>query len=146
MARVDDGLQANWIRVPFFAAYPGVFPAGLEYSQPVSTLDIFPTVAALTGVTPPNKLDGINLAPFLMGETKEPPHDALYFHTTNHGVILKGRWKLVVAPDGRSEWFDLAVDQGERRNLASVEPELAKQLAQEWRSWKAGMWILQDGL
>lgn len=127
------------IRVPFFAAYPGVFPAGLEYQQPVSTLDIFPTVAALTGVTPPHKLDGVNLTPFLKGETKEPPHDALYFHTTNHGAILKGRWKLVFAPDGTSQLFDLPADQGERRNLASVEPELIKQLAQQWRTWKAEM-------
>lgn len=32
------------MRVPFLSAYPGVFPAGLTYSEAVSTLDIFPTV------------------------------------------------------------------------------------------------------
>ena len=138
MARVDDGLQANWIRVPFFAAYPGVFPAGLEYSQPVSTLDIFPTVAELTGVTPPNKLDGVNLTPYLKGERKEPPHEVLYFHTTNHGAIRKGRWKLVFAPNGASELFDLTEDQGEARNLASTQPILSEELAEQWRAWKAG--------
>ena len=125
------------IRVPFFAAYPGVLPEGLEYAHPVSTLDIFPTVVALTGVTPPKRLDGVNLTPFLKGEKKESPHDVLYFHTTNHGAILKGRWKLVVAPDGASEMFDLTEDPGEKRNLSSIKPSLSKQLAEQWSAWKA---------
>lgn len=42
------------LRVPFFAAYPGVFPAGLIYDEPVSTLDIFPTMMALAGLEGPD--------------------------------------------------------------------------------------------
>lgn len=56
-------LYEGGIRVPFFGVYPGVFPAGLEYHEPVSTLDIFPTCAALCGAKAPSNLDGVDLTP-----------------------------------------------------------------------------------
>ena len=127
------------IRVPFLAAYPDVFPAGLEYSNPVSTLDIFPTVAALTGTTPPSNLDGVNLTPFLNGEKIDPPHSTLFFNTTKHGALREGQWKLVLAPDGRSELYDLAKDTEENHNLAPLDPERVKLLEAKWQTWKAQM-------
>ena len=125
------------IRVPFLAAYPGVFPAGLEFGQPVSTLDIFPTVAALTGIASPGNLDGVNLTPFLKGEMKQPPHDTLFFQTTNHGAILQSPWKLVFAPDGSSQLFNLNEDIGETRNLVAAEPERTKRLGALWNQWRS---------
>lgn len=127
------------IRVPFLAAYPGVFPAGLEYSNPVSTLDVFPTVTALAGITPPASLDGVNLTPFLKGEDKAPPHANLFFHTTKHGAVRQAQWKLVLAQDGRSELFDLAKDAEEKHDISSREPDRVKLLAKTWQDWKARM-------
>ncbi len=127
------------IRVPFLAAYPGVFPAGLEYSNPVSTLDIFPTVAALAGVPAPANLDGVNLTPFLKGESKGSPHASLFFHTTTHGAVLQHPWKLVVAPDRSVQLFNLADDIGEKLNLARAEAERANGLEEEWKKWRAQM-------
>ncbi len=126
-------------RVPFLAAYPGVFPEGLEYAHPVSTLDIFPTVTALASVTPPPELDGVNLTPFLSGEKKDPPHASLFFNTTNHGAIRQAQWKLVLSPDGRSELFDLENDMEEKHNLASVDPVRVKSLEKSWEAWKEQM-------
>ena len=60
------------IRVPFLAMYPGVFPASLTFSNAVSTLDIFPTCAALTGIAAPAGLDGVDLTPYLKGEKSLP--------------------------------------------------------------------------
>jgi arylsulfatase A-like enzyme len=127
------------IRVPFLAAYPGVFPAGLEYSNPVSTLDIFPTVAALAGVSAPANLDGVNLTPFLKGESKELPHESLFFHTTTHGAVLQHPWKLVVATDQSVQLFNLAEDIGEKFNLVGAEADRASRLGEEWKKWRAQM-------
>jgi arylsulfatase A-like enzyme len=127
------------IRVPFLAAYPGVFPAGLEYAKPVSTLDIFPTVASLTGTTPPSNLDGVNLTPFLNGEKSESPHETLFFNTTKHGAIRQGQWKLVMVPSGPSALFDLEKDAEEKHDLASAEPTRVKLLEESWQTWRAQM-------
>jgi arylsulfatase A-like enzyme len=128
------------IRVPFFAAYPGVFPAGLAYDQPVSTLDIFPTMMALAGIEPPARLDGANLTPYLTGEKRTPPHEALYFNTGNqgHGAVRQGKWKLVLDRH-EPKLFDLADDLGETNDLANREPDLVESLVGKWRAWKAQM-------
>jgi arylsulfatase A-like enzyme len=127
------------IRVPFLAAYPGVFPAGLEYSKPVSTLDIFPTVTALAGAKPPQNLDGVNLAPFLKGEKSTSPHDALFFSITGSGAVRQDQWKLVLAPNGKAQLFDLANDLEEKHDLSATEANRVKELTDKWNVWHAQM-------
>ena len=80
--------------MPFVAACPGIFPAGLTYDKPVSTLDIFPTVMALTGAKPPDGLDGVNLVPYLKGERAGDPHESLFFLTGDKGAVVQGRSRL----------------------------------------------------
>lgn len=125
------------IRVPFLAAYPGVFPAGLEYTRPVSTLDIFPTVMALTGVKPPAGLDGENLVPYLKGEKSGSPHETLFFLTGDKGAVVQDQWKLVVWPANRVELYDLSKDLEETNNLAAAESQRARDLLNRWRTWRA---------
>jgi len=128
------------VRVPFLAAYPGVFPEGLIYAEPVSTLDIFPTIAALAGIEPPRGLDGVDLTPYLKREKSTPPHEALYFQTSGlgNGAIREGRWKLVL-DKGEPKLFDLASDLGETTNLADQERERVATLTKKWSAWKAQM-------
>ena len=128
-------LYEGGIRVPFLASYPGVFPAGLTFAHPVSTLDIFPTVTALTGTTPPANLDGVNLAPFLTGQKTTAPHDALFFSINGLGAIRSDRWKLVLATDGTPELFDLSRDLAEKNNLAPVQSDRVKVLREKWQAW-----------
>jgi arylsulfatase A-like enzyme len=127
------------IRVPFLAAYPGVFPAGLTFAQPVSTLDIFPTVAALAGVPPPAGTEGVNLTPFLKGEKTTAPHDALYFKVGGKGAVRQEEWKLVMEPHSAPLLFDLVNDKEEKNDLASAQPERVKDLTAKWQAWNAQM-------
>lgn len=127
------------IRVPFLAAYPGVFPAGLTFTQPVSSLDIFPTVAALAGVHPPAGLDGVNLTPFLKGEKTTAPHDALFFSLGGKGAVRQNKWKLVLEPDGTPHLFDVVKDMEEKNDFALSLPERVKDLTAKWQDWNAQM-------
>jgi arylsulfatase A-like enzyme len=127
------------IRVPFLAAYPGVFPAGLSYDQPVSTLDIFPTVAALTGVKAPVALDGVNLTPYLQGAKTGAPHAALFFSINGLGAVRQDQWKLVLSPAGVPALYDLVRDFEEKHDLAALHPDLVSELTTKWKAWHAPM-------
>lgn len=52
-------------RVPLLVVAPGTARAGGVARAPVSHIDIFPTLTALAGVTPPANLQGQNLVPML---------------------------------------------------------------------------------
>ena len=127
------------IRVPFFAVYPGVFPSGLEYKQPVSTLDIFSTCVALAGVEAPPTLEGVNLTPYIQGKIRKAPHDALYFSFQNLGAIRQDKWKLVMESDGSKHLYDLSKDIEELNDQALNQPLLVKELNAKWETWYSQM-------
>lgn len=126
------------IRVPFLAMYPGVFPAGLTFSNAVSTLDIFPTCAALAGIKPPAGLDGTDLTPYLKGEKKDAPHEALFFSQGGMAAVRRGSWKLVMTGPA-AQLFDLSKDIEERNDLAATDPDRVTKLKECWKAWNAQM-------
>lgn len=61
-------LSEGGVRTPFVAAWPGRWPAGGVYSQPVSSLDVAATAAAAAGLRPDPQLDGVDLTPYVTGQ------------------------------------------------------------------------------
>jgi arylsulfatase A-like enzyme len=152
-------LWEGGIRVPFLARWSGVLPAGRVYEEPVSSLDIAPTVLALAGVAPGERpLDGVDIFPHFAGRTDEPPHAALFWRFNlpvnkpeeHKWAIRVGDAKLVCSPDrdeetgeprgiGVKALYDVARDPGETHDLAASRPELARELEERWRAWNAGL-------
>lgn len=133
-------LYEGGIRVPFFGVYPGVFPAGLEYREPVSTLDIYATCAALAGAAAPPDLDGVNLTPFLQGKQSGVPHEALYFGLKSWGgiylgAVRQGPWKLILSRAGKPELYNLSSDLGEKVDLSQSQPDRVLELTEKWKAW-----------
>jgi arylsulfatase A-like enzyme len=141
------------VRVAWLVQWKGHIPAGQVDNRPVIQLDILPTALAAVGVEakPEWKLDGVNLLPYITGEKKNAPHDALYWRFGSQIAIRKGPWKLVKAPapgalprslgtnastEG-AELYNLDTDIGESKNLATSEPEKLKELAAAWDKWNA---------
>ena len=55
-------------RVPLIFVWPGGIAGGQRFSQPVSMIDVLPTVLELAGLPQPDILQGQSLAPLLRGE------------------------------------------------------------------------------
>jgi arylsulfatase A-like enzyme len=69
----DVGLGSCWeanVIMPGIARWPGHIPSGTETTEMVSTLDVMPTILSLTGITPRDVLDGINILPILYQDSE----------------------------------------------------------------------------
>jgi arylsulfatase A-like enzyme len=129
-------LLEGGIRVPFLIQWKRRLPKGKVYPEPVIALDILPTVLAAAGAPMPAKpLDGVNLLPYLTGESQGAPHVALYWRFGPQAAIRKGPWKMVRLSDGRPRLYNLAEDIGESRDLASTQPAKLKELLEDWEAW-----------
>jgi arylsulfatase A-like enzyme len=125
-------------RVPAIFWAPGRIPAGTETAAIASTIDILPTIAALTGTSLPagRTIDGVDLSPLLTGETPSPREEFLYYAMSGRlDGIRQGDWKLLALPPkggGKADTmlFNLAEDVGEKNNLAKEKPELVNRLRQ----------------
>jgi arylsulfatase A-like enzyme len=129
------------IRVPFIVSWEGHLPAGQIYQHPVSTLDFLPTACAVADVKPASELEGVNLLPYLKGETKSAPHVSLSWRFGPQKAIRQGNWKLVDARDfdakTQSGWqlYDLSKDISEKNDLAAEFAEKKTELAKMWEAW-----------
>lgn len=127
------------IRVPFLVRWPGRLPAGARYEMPISAIDIFATCSAVAGATTNQnrKLDGVNLLPYLSGESAERPHETLYWRQGRNTAVRLGDWKLLRhgrgTADGDWELYDLAHDLSEVKNLAAAEPQRREALLRVWQ-------------
>jgi arylsulfatase A-like enzyme len=68
------------IRIPMVISNPKLFPENAAYKSTenlASLVDILPTIASVTGATPPDGLRGVNLTPML--EKDAPVQDAILF-------------------------------------------------------------------
>ncbi len=113
------------LRVPYVAKWPGHITAGTRYAEPVSNIDILPTVAAAAGAQLPKDrvVDGVNLLPHLGPQPTPQPARPLFWRDGPYRSVQDKGWKLIAADKPRKDWlFNLAVDPTEKRNLAAQQP------------------------
>lgn len=126
-------------RVPFLVQWKGKIPAGKTYDSPVMNLDVLPTVVTAAGgeLQADDKLDGVDLLPYLKGENAEPPHATLYWRFGEQWAVRHGDWKLVVSKGGSGtpELYNLKDDIGEAKDLAAEQPEKVAELQKLWDAW-----------
>lgn len=121
------------MRVPMILHH-GALKEGLVVRQPVSTIDLAPTLLSLLGMDPPPAMSGMNLTPLLWpaagGSGPARPHP-VYFETSAswfscgwsplYGVV-EGPWKTIVSRE--PEVYRYLDDTGEKHNLAASQPEV----------------------
>lgn len=126
------------LAVPFVLSGPGV-PPGTVVEEPVSLVDLMPTILGRLGIPAPPGLDGIDLAPSWSGGRL--PERAL-FAEADHNNVVDGRpaigvremvrlgsEKLLFEVDtGRASLFDLSSDPAETSDLAQTHADRARAL------------------
>lgn len=133
------------VRTPIMLKHPGKTKPG-RHSDPVSTIDIAPTILGQCGAAVPKTMSGVNLHSLAMGDLKVKRTEVfgeIYLHTSKtlenpaanltHRWVRSGDWKLIVplnTKDAAPELFNLKDDAFEKKNLAVANPEMVKRLAQ----------------
>lgn len=126
-------------RVPYVMRGPGI-PAGTVCDELTGTIDLLPTIAAITGKALPKgkKIDGVNVSGLWKGTEKNSPRTE-FLHYTSRGDlegIRSEKWKLLIKKPRRNPnnkppevfLFDLSKDLGEQNNLAEAKPAVVRDM------------------
>ena len=112
-------------RVPLIVSVPGITEAGASSDQPVSLMDLYPTLVDLAGFNPPAHLDGTSLVPQLNDPDAEtPPVVTSYqFSWTDEPVVghavRSKQYRYIYYPDiNLEELYDHENDPHEWNNVA----------------------------
>jgi arylsulfatase A len=120
------------MRVPAVVRWPGKIPAGEVCDETMTAMDIFPTLAFLTGIDVPDErvIDGKNIWPLLSGkEGAKTPHEKFFYHRQNElKAVRSGQWKLHRSGNSGLELYDLENDISEKTNLAKDHPQIVDKL------------------
>ncbi len=130
------------LRVPYVAKWPGHIAAGTKYAQPITNIDMMPTmVAAAGGKMPTDRvIDGVNLLPYLNAKPQVQPQRSLFWRDGPYRALRHGSWKLIASEMPRKDWlFNLATDPTEKVNLAEREPQKLAELKAELAAHHADM-------
>jgi arylsulfatase A-like enzyme len=114
------------IRVPLFIRWPAKIKAGTTFAGAAGHVDIFATAAAAAGASVPTdrSMDGVNLVPYITGETQGAPHQSIFWRSGGYRVLLAGDWKIQVNDNPGKTWlYDLKTDPTEQTNLADTNPD-----------------------
>jgi arylsulfatase A len=139
-------LYEGGIRVPLVVCWPGLAKHGSTCDEPVSSVDLYPTLLELAGVARPagQTLDGVSLVPAFRGATalKRP---RLFWHfpcyvgrATPASAVRDGDFKLIefFEDGGHVELYNLRADPNEDRDLAASQPARARALTQTLHAWQ----------
>ena len=141
-------------RVPCIMKWPNMIAKASVTSEMASTIDLLPTIAAITGSDlPQNKIDGLDISGLLSGTETTSPRDEFFFYKGwQLEAIRSENWKLhlphgythVIKSDSGNVYgmenikseielslFDLSKDVGETKNVAEQYPEIVKSLLQK---------------
>ncbi|MFD2158762.1 sulfatase-like hydrolase/transferase [Rubritalea tangerina] len=124
-------------RVPFIVNWPAKIKGGQRFDGLTSAMDIFPTSFKLAGgKETPNKLDGVDLLPYLVGEKSGDPHATLYWRKLEQAAIRHGDWKMIRGEGLPEMLYKMGDDTSELNDVAKQHPEKVQELGKMITDWE----------
>ena len=106
----------NTTRVPFMVVLPGVSNAGLRNNQPISHVDIYPSLCDFAGIPKPAHLEGRSILPLLKDPSATRDFAFLSYGPENTAAQSE-RYRYLRYEDGSEELYDHQKDPHEWTNL-----------------------------
>lgn len=103
-------------RVPLCIVTPDALNKGLQCTQPVSLLDIYPTLVDLCQLPYPSHLEGQSLKPLLNKPNQKWPYPVLTSWRYRNFAIRSENYRYISYRDGSEEFYDHTIDNGEFNN------------------------------
>ena len=119
-----SNLHEEALRVPLIISAPGYL--GGRSEAIVELMDIYPTVAELTGLSIPDSVQGESLVPILNDPNQQVREAALSIDRRGYALRTE-RWAYIRYNDDTEELYDMASDPGQITNLA-FNPEKRAEL------------------
>jgi arylsulfatase A-like enzyme len=155
-----QSVYGEMVRVPLILWGPGRVPKGLKIEEPVSLIDVMPTLLELSGLASPTAAQGQSLRPLLAADgrgggaaaggsawkrqpiiaEKQPMGGTEHPGATECYAIMEGDWKLihnVARPPERPEFelFDFYKDPLDQKNLAAEHADVVARLSRTLDAW-----------
>jgi arylsulfatase A-like enzyme len=124
------------VRLPTVFYWPnGGLLGGRTWDGLCGSLDMFPTLMAMTGSTlPPTRpLDGKNVWPALR-DNQSSPVESYYWVWRGRDAIRTAQWKLLRFFD-HCELYDISRDEIESNNVAEAHTDVVKALVAKMDAW-----------
>jgi len=125
------GTYEGGLRVPCIAWGPGHVAAGAVCREIATSMDFYPTFAALAGAKVPTDrvIDGRDIRALLTEPASaKSPHDAFFYHGSLGELVAvrSGKWKLFLNP--QPVLYDLEADISEKRDVVRGNGPIIREL------------------
>lgn len=131
------------IRVPMVAVWPEKIRPGTSSNRLALTMDLFPTICTVAGLTVEPEIDGVSLFRTLVGQMAPPMERTLHWVRREGGrrhqgqdyyAVRQGHWKLLQnSPFEPFKLFNLRADPLEEHDLAEQDPGTVSRLSRALR-------------
>jgi arylsulfatase A-like enzyme len=132
-------------RAPCLIRWPGVTKADAESTALTAHIDIFPTLAEITGVEFKHRINGRSLVPLLKDPGAAWPDRTLVTHVgrwdvgkppEKYGVCsVRNSTHALVRQKNSWELYDMRADPGQKTDIAAKHPEIVKSLTASFDQW-----------
>lgn len=131
-------LYNELINIPLIISLPDIIKPQV-INNPVSQVDIFPTLLDFIRKKATSEIEGLSLIPLLFGNAQKRPDQNIFsevdFVSSTHNkdanitAVIKGRYKLIHDKMKETfELFDISVDPLEKKDISKQNPEQLKNM------------------